>query len=431
MIRYTYVPEIGHCSPDIDSTLHAMVEEFRGMYAKRNTATAYQALPGFINAPFDEMMCETIMHYIQAKQLAHDDVLVVVGIGGSGLGTQAVYQALRHLIPSAPAVIFADTLDPLLAAHACRVLENYLRADKRVVIVISSKSGNTLETIAYSEVLLAILKKYRATNYADDVIVTSDMHSPLMDWARNIGCMQLVLPTIFEGRFTVFSPIGLMPLALLGIDINQLCGGAQQATHELCSGVWQEHAAIRGTCAVFKQYLSGNYLLDFFAFAWPLLGLGGWYRQLIAEGLGKTYQGSKQPSLVPLVTRGSNDLHCMVQLYLGGNMPAFTQFVTVDQWPDDVVVPTSTQLPGAQRYAGKSFTQLMDVLFESTRRAYVKQNKPYVHVAFDELTADRVGYFLQTYMIQMVLLSRLFGVNPYDQPHVELYKKEARALLGG
>lgn len=429
MIQYTYVPEIDVEKLASKRDMRDAVDELRVLYAQRDTPNAYPVSAGFVNAPFDTQAQMAIRSCVFAKQQQPIDVLVVVGIGGSGLGSQAVYQALFHTLKHGSRVVFADTIDPLCIVQAQQVIESTLQADKRVVVVLISKSGNTLETIVYGELILSWFKQ-QPRLYENNVIVISGDNSPLATWAQRVGCACVAIPRVIEGRFSVFSAVGLVPLALAGVDIEQLCAGAQKAMHDLAQGDMVGHDAVRSACAIFEQYTAGNYLLDFFTFASPLAGLGAWYRQLIGEGLGKTYTVGHSPALVPLVSRGSCDLHSMVQLYLGGRMPSYTQFVTINRWPVDATVPLHTVLPGAERYAGKTISQLMHVLFESTRRAYQKQNKPYAHLALQELTPASVGYFLQMHMLQTILLARLFGVNAFDQPHVELYKKEARALLG-
>ena len=172
-------------------------------------------------------------------------------------------------------------------------------------------------------------------------------------------------------------------------------------------------------------------IADLFIFSVDLLGLGNWYRQLMGESIGKCPVRNGVPTpvgITPTVSMGSNDLHSVTQLYLAGPKDRFTTFVRIAQWQHELDIPrTKNNL--APHLAGKSLATLFDAIVQGTMRAFAKAERPFAVYTLENKSARTIGYFMQMNMIQMMYLGALLEVNPFDQPQVELYKKETRRIL--
>ncbi len=389
-----------------------------------------------ISLPDDKDMLSKVRHIVDDKSKLRPEYLVVVGTGGSNLGTIAVQEAvlgrLYNQLNPTTKVLYADTTDSDYINNILQLIEPPLRTDGNVVVNGISKSGTTTETIANFEIVLNQLRRYRK-DYENYVVVTSDKGSKLWDLAVGKGFDVLEIPEMVGGRYSVLSPVGLFPLGLLGINIGQLLEGARFA-RDLCieSDVEKNPAAICASIQ-FLHYQEGRNIFDLFLFSNDLESVGKWHRQLMAESLGKEFNKKRKRvniGITPTVSIGSTDLHSMAQLYLGGPYDKFTSFVSVEQNNSDINVP---RLEGyaelASEIQGKSLKAIMDAILEGTKRAYRKDKRPFVETTLPDKSESSVGQFLQFKMIETIYLGYLLNVNPFDQPDVESYKKETREIL--
>ncbi len=421
-LRVTFSPdfEASALGQRYREALAALYERLRAVYAARNTSSAYANSDGFINAAYDDVIHEQIKACVAQKDTLSVDTLVVVGIGGSSLGTRALCELFHAKYAKKLRIIFAESFDPV------QWVQEVGCDPQRTLVNVVSKSGNTLETVVLLERWLAVLQKQHGNRAADFIVVTTDVGSPLDTWAQKFGCAVLHIPGAVGGRWSVLSPVALFAAAMAGLSINDLCAGARLCVDEYMQD-WLNHDSFLTASFVAEQLRKGNFLWDLFLFGAPLNALGLWQRQLIGESLGKRYRAPFTNNLVPTVSVGTSDLHSIVQLYLGGVIAQQTTFITIAQWESSEHCHATTQL--LPMVNGKSYAQLLEILFESVCLAYEQQGKPYVHVALDCYDVQSVGYYLQMCMIQTVLLAEIVGVNAYDQPQVELYKKQARRLL--
>ncbi len=175
------------------------------------------------------------------------------------------------------------------------------------------------------------------------------------------------------------------------------------------------------------HFQKGRRIYDLFLFNIRLEALGKWFRQLLAESLGK---GQLKAGLVPMVSVGPADLHSVGQLYLAGLANQFTTFVFVSSAKINLNVPKEGFLGKlAPAQSGKEAGEISAAIFEGVKRAYGKRGLPFVEIELSELSPFAIGEFMQFKMIEVVLLAKLLGVNAYDQPNVELYKEETRKIL--
>lgn len=349
----------------------------------------------------DEKNLPAIKAAIKKYSALKPEVIIVAGIGGSNLGTMAVWRALR----GRQEIGFAETFD---ARRLDRILKHVEKKDRGpAVIIIVSKSGTTTETIANAAVLLSKLGKN------DKVVAITDENSKLWQWAIKNNADVLAMPAEFGGRYSVFSAVSLFPLGLAGIDIEKLLAGAREAKQEIADQSAKE---------IFE---SGKAIHDIFIFEPDLEHLGRWYRQLMGESLGKDGKG-----ITPTVSIGTTDLHSVGQLYLGGPKDKFTTFVSVKDHGKDFVVPDKNDLDSlTPDITGKKFSEILEATLRGVKKVYQKRGLPFAEIELKEISEETLGWFMQTKMMETISLGKLMGVNPFDQPQVELYKEETRKLL--
>lgn len=364
----------------------------------------------FITLPFDKEYVDVVKKAVKQFSAPRPANLVVAGIGGSNLGTQAIYEALKPKLP----IYFAETLD---ARRLSRILDNLKRP---VVLAIVSESGTTVETIANAAVLLARFKK------GDRVAVITDEGTKLWTFADKKGFLRVPRPKKeVTGRYSVFSAVGLFPLALAGVKTDKLLAGAAGVTKACLSSKLAENPAAQSALAIYDNWKTGKFIHDTFIFEPDLEFVGRWYRQLTGESVGKNGEG-----ITPTISIGTTDLHSVAQLYLGGPKDKFTTFISVKNHGADFKVPAGV---GAQELvpdiAGKSFNKMLDAVLLGVKTTYRKQDLPFAEIELDDVSEESLGALLQMKLIEMTYLGKLMGVNPFDEPEVDLYKNEVRKLL--
>jgi glucose-6-phosphate isomerase len=459
LISYNYRHTARITSEELVAAASAIKPEIvtlrESLEKKYETDYALCALPG------DAELLERVQAVVEAKQRLNPSALVVIGIGGSIVGTQAVLEALygcyyNEQQPKCK-IYFVDTFDTDASYDVYLLVEQLLQEEKTVLVNIVSKSGSTLETQTNSALFVDLVKRYRPLDYKELLVITTDHDSVLWRSAQRDGVVCLEIPKNVGGRFSVLSAVGLFPLGLIGVDLVQLRAGAATMLTECLRTDVEHNPAALSAALLNLHYYRGAVIHDTFLFSKDLAGLGVWYRQLMAESLGKMYDrsgGLVRVGMLPTVSIGSTDLHSVGQLYLAGPHNRFTTFVTVQKNRSNLVVPifynTSTESNFQDVFAGdssvrdssvseqsfkdtvlneRSFDDLMNACAQGTMISYQKQELPFTHSVLPEKSAWYVGQFLQMKMIEILYFGYLLDVNPFDQPQVELYKQEMRKLL--
>ena len=381
--------------------------------------------------PFDADLQEHVKSLVKEKQILQPTVLVVIGIGGSALGAKAVHQAIRgrfyHANNPALRVYFLQTIDSNRVATILQVLEQELKQGNNVLINVVTKSGTTTETIINFEVILTMLKQYR-DDYQKLIVVTTDKDSPLWIRGEQEKFALLEVPKKVGGRYSVFSAVGLFPLAIAGIDIDQLLQGAQHGLDIGLSTTLENNPALMSALLLYVHYHNTITIHDMFIFSVDLESVGKWYRQLMGESIGKelnTHGERVLAGITPTVSLGTIDLHSVAQLYLGGPRDKFTTFVTVENGHKKIIIPDTA--PSYLQH--KTLSDLMHAFIEGTQIAYQKNDRPFCTIILPEKNEFFLGQFLQLKMIEMMYLGYLLEVDPFDQPNVELYKREVKKIV--
>ena len=371
--------------------------------------------------------------YALAKHCKDVDLLIICGIGGSNLGTLAIAQACLgadHALRHKPRVLYADTVDPSHTAFILAELTRALKAKQNVVLCIISKSGTTTETVALATVLLEPMRSY--DNYRDDVVVITDTGSKLWHVTKQEGFHILEIPKSVGGRYSVFTPVGLFPLAVMGIDIQELLKGAI-AARSYCLRFSKDNPAAMGAITLAAQYQKQKKRVhDTFVFSHRLEGVGKWYRQLLAESCGKerNRKGRKvNAGITPTVSVGSVDLHSVGQLYIDGPNDKITTFIDIDNEPSIKIPHNKGVAMLVDHIQGKELHTVMRAILEGTAATYKAEKRAHWRVTLPDTKDKTIGELLQTLMMQTIFFCHLIDVNAFDQPAVEKYKANTRGLL--
>lgn len=394
-------------------------------------AGRYSAPEASVNLPGDSEIIAQVAQVVQQVDTVQLRYVFLVGIGGSYLGAKAVYDALfsmRDMVPHTQTrLVCLDTNNPALLASIQQIIAT-LRTPEEYFVVIASKSGTTTETMANAEVLIELLDT-RWPKRAERICVVSDDASPLLAAGQALGMHSLALPKQVGGRYSVFSAVGLLPLMLCGVDCSALVAGAEAM---LESGTHQDptlNPASASAAVRVHEYTNGKVIHDWFVFRGELASLGGWWRQLVGESIGKSV-GAVRYGITPTVSIGSNDLHSVGQLYLGGPTDKFITFVTVKSRRATYTVPTARVFPSlVPMVTGVAVEDITEAIVVGTKEACLKRSIPFMTITFEAITPYELGAFMQFAMLETIYVGRLLGVNPFDQPDVEAYKTITKDLL--
>lgn len=367
--------------------------------------------------------------------------LVVLGIGGSALGLIALDAALRSpyrwaapppaAAPGIPQLYVLDNIDP----ERTDTLLSALDPGETLVNVIT-KSGDTAETMAsflvFRQWLIDALGEEGYRGHA--VVTTSASHGALRRIADQERLESFDIPEGVGGRFSVLTPVGLLPAALAGIDIEALLAGAEAMDRRLADGALEKNPAYLAAVLHVLGYGQGRKISVMFAYSDRLYGLADWYRQLWAESLGKRTGLEGEVVRVgptPIKALGVTDQHSQVQLYREGPDDKIYTFLKTQDYPRPVPIPAAFGGDESVSYlGGHSLGELFQAEEQATEAALAMEGRPVTAITFPRIGAAEVGEFFHFFEVVTVAAGALLRINPLDQPGVEEGKNFAYGLLG-
>jgi len=370
----------------------------------------------------------------------HFDSFVLLGIGGSALGPQAVHQALRPYYYNEltqekrnqrPRFYVVDNIDPVRFSE----LLSGLDLNKTLFNVVS-KSGNTSETMAQFLIVRERLKAECGDQYHQHIVVTTDREKGnLAALAESEGYRRFEIPQGIGGRFSELTPVGLLPAAVCGIDILELMDGAiamdERVREE--TELFENPAQLRAALA-YLSLKQGKTMSVFMPYADGLKLMADWYAQLWAESLGKRYnrQGEKVwQGQTPIKALGVTDQHSQVQLYVEGPNDKVFTFVTVEQFKEDILIPKAPEVAqNLQFLGGHRMSELLHSELIATKYALTLAGRLHQTIVLPELTPFTVGQLLLLLQWETAYMGELLDVNAFDQPGVEEGKIGTYALMG-
>lgn len=360
-----------------------------------------------------------------AKRIQENsDVLVCVGIGGSYLGTKAVLDSLLpHFHDGKPQIVYAGQT---LSSSYLAALTKYLK-DKDFSVNVISKSGTTTEpAVAYRVIASLMAEKYSEEEIKERTYITTDRaKGALKSLADEKGYETFVVPDDIGGRYSFLSAVGLLPIAAAGIDIEELMRGAQDAYTKFTSSE-RANEAVEYAMARNALLRDGKDIELFVAYEPNLMTIAEWFKQLFGESEGKEGNG-----LFPASLQFTTDLHSMGQMIQEGKRNMFETVLFVDQPEADVKVPSQEEdLDGLNYLAGTSLHEINEKARIGVAKAHVEGGVPNLLIRIAKVDAYHIGYLLYFYMIACGVSATILGVNPFDQPGVEAYKKSMFHELG-
>lgn len=353
----------------------------------------------------------------QYKDVKH---VVLIGIGGSSLGVEAIHAVLDN------GQTKLSVLDTVSAHKVDLVVKEVLKLKKvnQVAICVISKSGKTTETMANGAVVIDALKANFGEDIYKQVLFIGEEATQMMAYAKKKGITQVFMPKIIGGRYSVATAVGLVPLTLLGHDVDEFIAGYLDASEDNYETLVAESSARLASYHMLKY---PHY--NFFAFETRLEQLGRWYRQLFAESLGKETDKSGKPvkfAMVPTISTPV-ELHSVGQLYMSGVPDTLTDFVTFDDENIDIKIGRSNKL--ASEIGGYTLQEVATALYGGVMGAYQERNLPYRATIFEETLPYSLGLFMAMRLREVMYTAHLLGVNAFDQPNVELYKIKTKEIL--
>ncbi len=351
----------------------------------------------------------------------HSECLVVIGIGGSYLGAKAAISALSpYFTKEGVEIIFAGNS---ISSTYLSELRNYL-FDKDFSVNVISKSGTTTEPALTYRVLFELLKKkYMKEELKEHIFFTTDKEKgALREIGKKEGYEMFTVPSDMGGRYSVLSAVGLLPIASAGIDVDKMLEGAKEAhkeSKEKDNAAYQ-YALIRN--ALYKK----GYKIEIMESYEPRLSfISEWWKQLFGESEGKDHKG-----LFPASCTFTTDLHSMGQYIQEGERHLFETRLHIEEAKSDLDIPfDKDNLDGLNYLSGKSVDYVNKTAEEATAKAHLDGGVPEIKISLPSIDAYNLGYLFYFFEKACALSGYVLGVNPFNQPGVEAYKKNMFVLL--
>ncbi|MCH8568290.1 MAG: glucose-6-phosphate isomerase [Balneolales bacterium] len=410
----------------LESAYADVSQAFKEVQNKSGHGPEWLGWRDILTSPNDALLSELDTLGSEIREKA--DVFIICGIGGSYLGARAVIDALSGFFDrnKGPEIIYAGHQ---ISGTYLHDLLNYLKtpkadgSQKSVYINVISKSGTTTETA----LAFRVLRKWMHNTFEDAsrriVCTTSASGGALNKSIDRNSYKKFVLPDDVGGRFSVLTPVGLLPIAVAGIDIRALFYGAVSACKEIES---KPEDLLNYAATRLALYKSGKAMDMIASFEPELAGIGGWMQQLYGESEGKNGKG-----MFPVLLSFSTDLHSVGQMVQDGqrnmmetflvlNNPAYG--LNIDEEDDDS--------DGLNYLSGRSFHHVNQKAYEGTKEAHISGGVPCVTISMDKLDEEHLGRFIYICELAIAVYVYALDENPFDQPGVEDYKKAMFRLLG-
>ena len=367
------------------------------------------------------------------------DNILVLGIGDSALGGIAVTEALlkpywnyltKEQRENYPRIFFLDNIDPDTMTGLLQILDL-----KKTLVNVITKSGSTAETMSQYMIIKDLMEKELGDDYRKNIVATTDQRvGVLRQLADQEGYKTFVVPDDVGGRFSVFSAVGLLPFALVGLDIDKIMSGIKDMDLALKNTDIFENIAAQGALI--------NYLMDtklnkrisvMMPYSSKLKYVSDWYVQLWAESLGKEVNRNGEKVNVgptPVKALGATDQHSQIQLYNEGPNDKLITFIRVDDFDNTLEIPKIFEYTGIGYLGGKTINDLINAEADSTRVALADYNRPTMTISIEKVDEYNVAQLLYMLEVQTAIAGELYNIDTFNQPGVEQAKNYTYALMG-
>lgn len=397
------------------------------------------ALP-FFDLPYQDDLVKELKA-LGKEQKGFWDNLVVLGIGGSALGGIALHRGLNHPFYNLlsreerkgyPRIFFADNIDP----DGFQALLNTLDLKKTLFNAIS-KSGETAETMSQFLIVHNLLKKHLGEGeYGKHLIITTDRKKGrLREILNKEHFLSFIIPDGVGGRFSLLTPVGLLPATMTGINIEELLAGAALMDQKCQIGdIWKNPAYMTALLLYLSDVQKGKSMCVFMPYVDALKDVADWFRQLWAESLGKRFSLTGkvvETGPTPIKALGATDQHSQLQLYIEGPHDKVIMFAKVKSYQHEVPIPKDySDIEGVGYLGGHSLSELIQAERRATEQALTNNTRPNLTITIPTINAFTLGQLFFLLGVATSFAGALYGINPFDQPGVEESKMFTYGLMG-
>ncbi len=396
---------------------------------------------GFYTAPRDSETVKEINEFASKIKGKYNHI-VILGIGGSALGPICLKQSLTHSftervcdcvrarevndfpkIPhSIPELFIIDNIDPILIKE----LEDVIKLEKTLFIVIT-KSGTTVETMSQYYYFRDKIDEAKLNARDHFVFITSHSKGKLREIATEEKITTFDIPEKIGGRFSVLTPVGLLPAKLIGIKIEEILEGANEMCDKFLSEDESRNIPFQLASIQYALEREGKNIHVLMPYAQKLSGFADWYKQLLAESIGKKIDNTKKivhTGITPANALGATDQHSQLQLYNEGPNDKLIMFIEVENMGPEIPIPPIEA-------ANLTFNKLIQIEKESTENSLTKNNRPNLTIKIDSVNERALGELFILFEGATAFLGEFYNINAFDQPGVELSKQLTKEKIHG
>jgi len=392
----------------------------------------------WMNLGYSEETAWYVKEYAALVEGRFDNILVL-GIGGSALGGLAITEALlkpywnllsKEQRNGLPRIFFLDNIDPDSMSGLLEILDL-----KKTLVNVITKSGDTTETMSQFMIVKDRLEKELGDDYRKNIVATTDKRTGILrQIAEQEGYKTFVVPDDVGGRFSVFSAVGLLPFALVGIDIDEITNGIKDMDLALKNtDIHNNIAAQNALIHYLMDTKKGKNLSVMMPYSSRLKYVSDWYAQLWAESLGKNedLQGNhKHTGPTPIKALGATDQHSQIQLYNEGPNDKIINFIRVEEFDTTLEIPKIFEYTGIGYLGGKSLNTLINAEADSIRVSLSDYARPTVTITLPKIDGYNIAQLLYMLEVQTAIAGELYNINAFNQPGVEQAKNYTYALMG-
>ena len=392
----------------------------------------------WMNLGYNEETSWYVREFAAMVENRFDNVLIL-GLGGSALGGKAVCEALlppywnfltKEQRNNYPRIFFLDNIDPDQMNALLKILDL-----KKTLVNVVTKSGSTAEVMAQYMVLKDLMEKELGDDYRKNVIATTDKNIGILkQLSDQEGYKTFYIPDDVEGRFSVFSAVGLLPFAIVGINIEEITQGIKDMDLALKNtDINYNIAAQNALIHYLMDVKRGKKISVMMPYSNRLRFVADWYCQLWAESLGK--ERDKDNNIVntgqtPVKAIGVTDQHSQIQLYNEGPNDKIINFLRVKEFDTTLEIPNIFEYTGISYLGGKTMNQLFQAEADSTMASLIDYKRPNVTITIPKVTPYYLGQLLYMFEVQTAITGALYNIDAFNQPGVEQSKNYTYALMG-
>lgn len=413
--------DFGNMMSDVigeNGLLERQIENLKPVCAKAHEEVAGRKWPGL--AFMDLIKQDTSQIKEVAREIRNDsENFLLLGIGGSALGPKTILEAMSpmHNLRHSPRVFIYDNVDPVTLSNILSLVD----LDKTTVNVVT-KSGSTAETMASFMIFYDKMKGSKGRIVA----ITDPEKGYLRQIAEEDNLTALSIPPDVGGRYSVLCPLGLLLAEVIGVDCEELLAGAARM-HERCADPepWKNPAYLYGTMLYIMDKEEKRNITVMVPYSDRLRPLAEWFCQLWSESLGKLGMGS-----TPYPSIGTTDQHSQMQLWMEGPQDKVVTFIRVEDHGADATIPRVFKDTGVAYLGGHSLSELFNAEEEATELALAKAGRPNMTIRVPKVDAAHLGELFYFFEIATAYTGFLYGINPFNQPSVEMSKNFTYGMMG-